>query len=302
MLTYRSLDFSENGEHVVALGCFDGLHKGHTELIRRAKSISEGNGCPLAVFSFEEPPKNFFSENSIPLLTSFKEKKRLMRSLGADLFICIPFDFRIAALAAESFFFDILKNKLNAVHIVCGFNYRFGKDGVGDTALLEKLCRENGIGLSVIPQVCVNGITVSSSEIRNMLAEGNVKNAANLLGRPYSIRSDVVDGQHLGRNLGFPTINQIFEKNSTPLKKGVYATRVRIGRNVRKSITNVGVRPTVDGKNLCAETNIFDFEGDLYGKCVRVEFIDFIRPERKFDSIEELSAQVHSDIERAKNL
>lgn len=300
MRTRESLDFYESQAHVVALGCFDGVHIGHAELIRRAKRIAAEHALPLAVFSFEKPPRNFFCSDGIPILTPFEEKKRIMRSLGTDLFVCVRFDFDIAELSAEQFFFGILKEKLKASHLVCGFNYRFGKNGVGDTALLQRLCEENGVTLSIVPPVAIDGITASSSEIRKMLADGNLKSAARLLGRPYSIVSTVVDGQHLGRTLGFPTVNQLFENDATPLRNGVYATRVRMGHSLKSAITNVGVRPTVDGHTLCAETNIFDFDGDLYGKRLRVEFIDFIRPERKFGSVAELSDQVHRDIECAK--
>lgn len=300
MRTHRSLDFYESQAHVVALGCFDGVHIGHTELIRRAKRIATEHSLPLAVFSFEEPPRNFFCSDGIPIITPFEEKKRIMRSLGTDLFVCARFDSDIAELSAEQFFVEILKKRLKASHLVCGFNYRFGKSGAGDTLLLQKLCDGNGVTLSVVPPVAIDGITASSSEIRKMLADGNVEAATRLLGRPYSIASTVIDGQHLGRTLGFPTVNQLFEHNATPLKNGVYATQVRIGHSLKRAITNVGVRPTVDGHTLCAETNIFDFDGDLYGKRLRVEFIDFIRPERKFNSVAELSDQVHKDIDRAK--
>jgi riboflavin kinase/FMN adenylyltransferase len=153
----------------------------------------------------------------------------------------------------------------------------------------------------VLPPVTLDGVAVSSSEIRRLLSEGDIKQANRLLCRPYSIRAEVINGQHLGRTLGFPTVNQLFPKNSTPLKNGVYVTRVRIGRGVKRAITNVGVRPTVDGSTLCAETNIFDFDGDLYGKLLRVEFLDFIRPEQKFNSIDELRARVLADIELAKS-
>ena len=302
MRTQRSLDFYESRKHVVALGCFDGVHAGHRELIRKAVQIAKKSEHPLAVFSFEEPPRNFFATERIPMLTGLDEKKRLMRALGVDLFVCVPFSLKISELDANQFFADVLLKKFHASAIVCGFNYRFGKNGSGDTVLLQKLCSDNGIDLAVIPPVIIDGVTVSSSAIRQMLARGNVISASRMLGRPYSISSTVIDGQHLGRTLGFPTINQLFDKGITPLKNGVYVTRVRIGRSLKKGITNVGMRPTVNGHTLCAETNIFDFNGDLYGKTVRVEFIDFIRPERKFDSIDELAAQVHRDIETAKGL
>ena len=302
MRTKLSLDFCAEQPHVVALGCFDGVHKGHTELIRQARRIANASSLPLAVFSFAQPPKSFFSSNPISLLTTLEEKKRIMASLGVDLFVCVPFNEEIASMDAERFFYDILKDKLCASYILCGFNYRFGKKGLGDTELLSELCSDNGVGLSVISPIEIDGSTVSSSAIRRALEEGDVRGAASLLGRPYSIRSEVISGQQLGRRLGFPTVNQIFEAGLITPKNGVYLSRIRVGNTVKKGITNVGVRPTVDGENLCAETNIFDFEGDLYGKKIRVEFLDFIRPETKFSCIEELSAQVHRDIEKAKNM
>ncbi len=301
MITKKSLDFCVDRPLVVALGCFDGVHVGHTRLISEALDIAHSKNIASAVFSFKEPPKNYFFKNSAPLLTTPNEKKRLMRSLSPDLFVCVPFDSQIASLSPEEFFENILLKKLNATHIVCGFDYRFGKGGRGNSELLTELCNKHGVGLSVIPPVMIDGLSVSSSEIRKLLGDGDVKKAAVLLGRKYSICSTVVDGQHLGRTLGFPTINQLFDKNITPLRRGVYLTKVRLGHSLYSAITNVGVRPTVDGATLCAETHILDFCGDLYGKNVRVEFVDFIRPEKKFSSVEELSAQVLSDIKAARS-
>ena len=302
MRTKLSLDFQAEQPHIVVLGCFDGVHKGHTALIREARRIAAGASLPLAVFSFSEPPKSFFSSEPIPLLTSLEEKKRIMKSLGVDLFVCLPFDRAIASIEAEQFFYEILKKRLAASFILCGFNYRFGNRGIGSTELLSKLCKENGIGLSVVSPIEIDGTPVSSSAIRRALEEGDVKGAASLLGRPYSICSTVINGQHLGRTLGFPTVNQIFEERLITPKNGVYLSRIRIGNTVKKGVTNVGVRPTVDGQTLCAETHIFDFDGDLYGKRIRVEFLEFIRSEQKFNSVEDLSAQVHRDIEKAKNM
>ena len=301
MITKRSLDFSADRPLVVALGCFDGVHAGHTSLISQTVDIAHQKGISSAVFSFTEPPKNYFFKNSAHVLTPFDEKKRLVRALLPDIFVCVPFDKQIALLSPEEFFTDVLLKKLNATHIVCGFDYRFGSGGSGNSELLADLCDKYGISLSIISPVVIDGITVSSSEIRKLLGEGDVRKAAVLLGRRYSICAPVVDGQHLGRTLGFPTINQLFSNGTTPLRRGVYLTRVRIGRSLYSAITNVGIRPTVDGATLCAETHILDFCGNLYGKNVRVEFVDFIRPEKKFSSVEELSAQVLSDIKAARS-
>ena len=302
MKTYTSLDFDLNSQSVVALGCFDGLHIGHRALIKQARRAASEKGLPLAVFSFSAPPKSFFVKGDIPILTDRDEKKRLMALLGVDILVNIDFSAEIATLSPENFFYSIIKQKLCASAVFCGFNYRFGKGAVGNAELLEPLCEKNDISFFAIPSVSVDGVTVSSSEIRTLLAKGDVAGGAKLLGRNYSIRSSVVSGQHLGRVLGFPTVNQLLSPSAAPLRNGVYLTRTRVGRSVWRSITNVGVRPTVDGSTLCAETNLFDFDGDLYGRNIRVEFLEFIRPEQKFSSIEELTAQVLEDIEKAKRL
>lgn len=301
MITLTASDFQLNTPSVVALGCFDGVHIGHRALIKEARRAATKKKLPLTVFSFSEPPKNFFVKGSVPLLTDKKEKKRLMASLGVDIFVCVDFSLEIASLTPEKFFEDIIISRLCAREVFCGFNYRFGKDALGDAELLSKLCREKSVGFYSIPPVLLDGLTVSSSEIRSQLTSGHVAAAAKLLGRYYSVKSEVVIGKQLGRALGFPTVNQLISKESTPLKNGVYRTRTRIGHLIKPSITNVGVRPTVDGHTLCAETNVFDFDGDLYGRNIRVEFLEFIRPEKKFDSVEQLSKQVQKDIEKAKN-
>ena len=300
MKSYSLSSFTQKRPCVCALGCFDGIHIGHASLIDTAKRISKELSLPSLVWSFREPPKNYFSRENIPLLTTPDEKRETMRALGVDIFISVTFEENIASLSAEDFFYNILIKKINAAHIVCGFNYRFGKGGAGDTAILAKLCEKNNIGLSVIPPVTLGDITVSSSEVRAALTEGRISDANMLLGRPYSLRSKVVDGQHLGRALGFPTLNQKFESGKLVLKNGVYVSRVLFDGKKKYGITNVGSRPTVDGNSLCAETHIFDFKGDLYGKTVKVEFLEFLRPEQKFESLDELTEQVHADIEKAK--
>jgi riboflavin kinase/FMN adenylyltransferase len=302
MKTYTSLDFELNSRSVVALGCFDGLHIGHRALIKQARLAADKQGLPLAVFSFSAPPKSFFIEGGIPILTDRNEKKRLMALLGVDILVSVDFSAEIASLSPEDFFDGIIKQKLCASAVFCGFNYRFGKNAKGNAELLERLCGESAIDFSAIPSVSVDGVIVSSSEIRALLAKGEVSDAAKLLGRNYSIRSSVVSGQRLGRVLGFPTVNQLISPTSAPLRNGVYLTRTRVGRSVWRSITNVGVRPTVDGSTLCAETNLFDFDGDLYGRNIRVEFLEFIRPEQKFPSVEALTAQVLEDIKKAKKI
>lgn len=302
MITKRSLNFNQTDKYAVALGCFDGVHIGHTRLIDVAHKIACQTVVKLAVFSFDEPPKNHFKPGSAPILTTVEEKQSIMVSKGVDLFVSVPFDDSIANLSSDKFFNDILLSHFNPAHVICGFNYRFGKNAEGSLSVMRSLCEENNIGFTSIPPVIIDGITVSSSEIRRLLAEGNVSRAAVLLGRPYAINGAVINGQHLGRTLGFPTLNQVINPSSAILRNGVYVSTVQSDCHVFGAITNVGTRPTVDGKTLCAETHIFNFDGNLYGKNVRVELLEFLRPEKKFDSIEELSEQVHKDIDSAKKI
>lgn len=302
MKTYKSLSYCADCETVCALGCFDGVHIGHVSIINEAKRVSSLLSLPAAVWSFAEPPKNYFLTDKIPLLSSATEKRSLMQRLGVDIFVSVAFDKRVSSMSALDFFEKVLLGQMKAKHLVCGFNYRFGKGGEGDTALLENLCAKHGIGISVMPPVKLNGTAVSSSEIRALLLNGDISQANRYLGRPYSIRAKVIDGQHLGRTLGFPTLNQRYPSKKLAVARGVYLSRVLINKKAFYGITNVGYRPTVGGNSLYAETNVFDFNDNVYGKTVTVELLEFIRAEKKFGSVELLSEQVHRDMAQAKEM
>jgi riboflavin kinase/FMN adenylyltransferase len=240
--------------------------------------------------------------NELKSLTSFSEKKKLVRSFGVDVFICVPFNEKISKLSPRDFFVDILVNQLNAKHIFCGFNYRFGYKGSGDVELLRLMCDEFDIELTVFDEIKLDDVTVSSSAIRSYLLEGELEKAEKMLGRPFSLYGKIKDGQHLGRKLGFPTINQELSADKLLIKNGVYLTRVRFGKSIKYGITNIGWRPTVDGKFPICETHILDFSGNLYGKYVTVEFLKFIREEKKFNSLEELTAQVQRDMDIVRKI
>ena len=291
-----------NGDSAVALGCFDGVHIGHSKIISETVKVARELSLTSAVWSFQAPPKSVLNEelsSASSVLTPKNEKRALIRKLDVDVLICVPFDLKIAKLSPREFFVDILLKRLNAKHIFCGFNYRFGYRGSGDVSLLRSLCNEFSVSLTVFDEITVGGKTVSSSAIRAFLASGEIERAQEMLGRPFSIRGIVKDGQHLGRTLGFPTVNQELPKDKATVKNGVYLTRVRLGRTTKFGVTNIGMRPTVEGKELVCETHILNYSGNLYGKCLTVEFLKFIRPERKFNSLDELSAQVHLDMRSA---
>ncbi len=298
----HSIHYHTDTPTVVALGCFDGVHLGHAAVIRAAKEQADRLGIATAVFTFTEPPKNFFSPHSVPLITPPAQKEALISRIGADLLLSIPFDKEIATLSAEDFLRLVLRDRLRAAHIVCGFNYSFGARGAGNVALLESFCREKGIGLTVMPPIEADGQTVSSSLIRQAVMEGDLPTVRRLLGRNYSLCARVIDGQKLARRLGFPTLNQEIPEGVAVPRYGVYATRIHGVDSPAPlhGITNVGMRPTVKGTLLCSETHIFDFDGDLYGKELTVEFLAFLRPEAAFSSIDKLQEQVNADIVTAR--
>ena len=301
MRVYHSAYTKSACDSAVALGCFDGVHIGHTKIIKSMVEEAKKSAlCPI-VWSFQAPPKSYFS-NEPAIITPLSQKRKLIRELGAEMLISTNFNEKIASLSPNDFFEDILIGCLNAKHVFCGFNYRFGKGGSGDVNLLAKLCEKHGIKLTVFDEIKLGAVSVSSSAVRSYLLAGDIENAQKMLGRPYYIREKIQDGQHLGRTLGFPTVNQSVPNNCLPIKNGVYLTRAKFLGKTKYGITNIGMRPTVKGHERVAETNIFDFEGSLYGRYVTVEFLKFIRAERKFDSIEELSTQVQKDIQTAKEL
>ena len=299
-----STDFSYSHSFpcVVALGCFDGVHLGHASVITAAKRKAEVLGLPLCLWSFTEPPKRFYNPEATPLLTDKKTKEDLVKKLGVDIYISVNFNKKISSLSPEEFFEAIILRSLKASCIVCGFNFTFGKLGKGNIETLKRLCEANGIELISMPAEVVNGLPVSSSKIRECLSLGDLDTATVLLGRPYSVKSKVVDGKHLGRSLGFPTINQKIDKGICLPQSGVYLTRSTFDGLSYYSITNIGTQPTVGGDKIISETHIFDFSGDLYSKEVTVEFLKFIRPVKKFTSLDELTNQISTDVSTAKKL
>lgn len=302
MLIYHSTDVLLDSPTVVALGCFDGVHIGHASVIQKAKQIAQARSLPLAVFTFQEPPRNFFSPRSVPLICTTEEKLSILSSLGVDAVFCMPLSREIFEMNAEAFVRQTLLLKLRAKHVVCGYNYTFGKNALGTPALIQSVCEESDVGLDVLPETELGGTAVSSSRIRAAISDGNVEEARALLGRPFSITSRVVDGQRLARKLGFPTVNVLPDERLVLPRKGVYLTLTTVDGKSYRGITNAGTRPTVDTKFVCVETHLLDFEGDLYGKLIKTEFLRFIRDERSFPSVDDLAEQVKKDINSARSM
>lgn len=274
----------------VAIGCFDGLHIGHTQVIESAVE-KKSEDTASAVITFDVNTQKLMSN---------EDKRELIYSLGVDEIISFKLS-EIKQLSPEQFVRDILKSRLNVKHISVGFNFRFGRNASGDVNLLQSLCRRLGISVTVIPPVKLSGKTVSSTAIRDMLTSGNVSGAEKMLGRPFKLTEKVVHGAGRGeRELGIPTINQKVGEDIFTPKFGVYRSRVIVNGEALNSVTNVGIRPTVSGKDINYETHIFDSHNDLYGETVTVELLEFIRNEKKFETLSELKTQMEADIATVK--
>lgn len=277
-------------ESAIALGTFDGIHIGHQAVLNSALN---SKSYPI-VITFDIPPRNHFGK-SVGLLQLPEDKKRCLTALGFKKVIFLDF-LKLKNLKPQEFL-KCLKDDYNCESISCGFNYRFGKDGKGDVRLLKDFCNNNGIELRVLDPVTENGETVSSTYIRHLLSCGEIKQANELLYKPFGFTAKVVDGDKRGRTIGFPTINQRYPENLTKIKNGVYKSSVLIDGKIYNAITNIGVRPTFKTDYISAETNIQGFDGDIYGRDIELSLIEFIRDERTFSGVAELKEQIKRDIE-----
>lgn len=277
----------------VALGLFDGLHRGHQQVIQKAASYQKD--LLPAVFSFDYDNSSLITKPDFKRLLSPTLKIRLLQKMGVQLFIHPPFS-SIRELSASRFLEDILVKSLSAKAIFCGYDYRFGKNAEGDTDMLRSFCAAHGIHCEVAPALTEGGTPISSTRIRACIREGKMEAAQKMLGYAYTIDFPVSQGQKLGRRLGFPTINQPYPKDSLLPRFGVYAAWAEIDGKRYMGVANIGVKPTVGAHNVpAAETYVIGYEGELYGKQVPLSLVHFVRPEQKFNSVEELKSQISRD-------
>ena len=285
-------------ERVIALGFFDGVHLGHGALLRRAAEEAKKRGCESAVFTFDRPPKEVITGIPCPLINSPEDRAELVKRLyGIDEMIMVPFDDEMRTTPWDRFVTDILVGRYGAVHLVAGHDHHFGHKNQGSPELLREKCAELGLGCDIIPAVTIGGITVSSTHIRKLLEEGDVETARAFLGHPHVLTQTVGHGRQLGRTIGIPTANLVAPPHVLLPRRGVYAAKITLpdGRAFG-GVTNVGVRPTVNnGQDVTVEPWILDFDGDLYGQAIRVEFYRRLRDERKFDSLAALRSQIETD-------
>ena len=289
----------------LAIGFFDGLHKGHQAVINEAKEKAVELGIRSAVMTFDPHPSHLFGDgaNKVGYITHYSEKVRLLKSMGVDALFIVTFDWSLASLSPEQFI-DIFLKKLHIKHVTAGFDFTFGSKGAGTMEMMATLS-DGVFGTSIIEKVTDNEDKVSSTRIRRLLSEGDVEETASLLGRPYRTVGIVVDGEKRGRLLGFPTANVLPENNTVLPANGVYAVHFTVSGRVYDGVCNVGVKPTFhDSSDMQAiiEVHVLDFDGDLYGKEAAVDWVGHIRDEKKFSSIELLIEQISKDKNSASEI
>ncbi|MBE6113147.1 MAG: bifunctional riboflavin kinase/FAD synthetase [Peptococcaceae bacterium] len=286
----------------VVLGNFDGIHRGHQQLIHLGRQIADQNDEELAVFTFY-PQIHQVVDPAFCYLLSEQQKLERFGNLRVDVVETVPFDETIATLSPEEFVKTILAEKLRARHIVVGFNYSFGHKGAGNPQLLQELAEKYQIAVTVMEPYQLDGELVCSTAIRQALRDGNVEQANHLLGYTYSIEGPVVHGNQIGRTIGFPTANIQPQEGILLPGNGVYAALTTVDGKVYPGILNIGLRPTIErstGVNI--EVNLFGFDDDIYGKTIRTELHYFLRSEKKFENLDALKAQLQQDKEETAKL
>ena len=291
-------------KRVIALGFFDGVHKGHGALLRTVAQVADRLGAKPCAFTFDRSPTAAITGQAVPLLSSVEDRVWLMRRYyGIEEVIVAPFD-GMQKMDWQDFVSEYLPKELGAVHVVAGHDFHFGYLGKGNPQRLQEKCRELGMGCDIIQKVEQDGITISSTYIRTLIAQGEVERADQFLGHPHTLTNRVAHGKKIGTTtLGFPTVNLLIPQGVIVPAFGVYATRVWFDGQCRCAVTNVGVRPTVEDNDghVTVEGFILDFDGDLYGHEIRMEFYKYLRPEQCFPSMDALAAEIRRNAQQTRD-
>ena len=301
MRVFRSYLRPVPGPTAIAIGNFDGVHRGHGALLERLCDVACESRLPPTILTFEPHPREFFSPASAPArLSTLREKLELLADAGVEQAMVCRFNKAFAALSADQFIEQVLMGGLRARHLIIGDDFRFGKGRAGDFALLQVAGRQFGFAVEAMGSVTVDGERVSSSGVRAALAAGDMEHAARLLGRPYIIDGKVTQGQQLGRQWGFPTANIRIKHNPLPMT-GVFAVEVGgLGDMPLPGVANLGIRPTVGGTRPLLEVHLFDFDRDIYGAHISVRFVHKLRNEQRFPNFDALKAQIAADAVAAR--
>lgn len=289
----------KQNRQIIALGFFDGVHVGHQALLRQCVRLAAENGCQAAAITFDTHPDALVYGKAPGLINTPADRDALLRQYGMEAVTVLPFDKAMMNTPWQDFFRTLLEQE--AAGIVCGSDFRFGSRGEGDARKLSAACMEAGIPCAVVPEQTVDGIRVSSTHIRHLLEAGEMETAVRFLGHPHFLTGEVISGRHLGRTLGIPTANLRLPEGLAVPKFGVYACLADVDGKKHPAVTNIGTRPTVSGHHVTVEPWILDFDGDLYGREITLEFYRFLRPERKFPSLEALQAEIRKNAAETRN-
>lgn len=291
-----TLDFQLYRETAVAVGKFDGLHRGHRLLLEEILN-RKAQGFASCVFTFDPSPAVLFGSGDGKELTTREEKRAILAGMGVDILVEFPLDFTTAAMPPEDFVAEVLVNRMNTAWIAAGRDVSFGAKGAGDAAQLKHLGGQYGFGVTIIDKISFHNREISSTYVRELVEAGKMREAEKLLGAPYPVRGKVAHGRRLGRTLGMPTVNILPPAEKLLPPNGVYYSAVQVAGQRYASISNVGYKPTVtEDRRLGVETYIYDFDQDIYGEEICVELLEFRRPEKHFDSVEALKHQMSKDI------
>jgi len=300
---YGLAEFHESLPHpVVTMGNFDGIHRGHQEIFRiLLREAEENRGTALVITFFPHPLKVLQPERAPRLITCLEDRIELIKCCGVGHILCLPFTEDFAGWDPERFIRDILIQKLGTRKVLVGEDFRFGKNREGNIDLLQQKGKPYGYTVQKIDPVQLDGMEVSSTRIRQCIQDGLIRESATMLGRPYSISGKVVPGERRGKTLGFPTANLATDAELLP-PNGVYAVRVILGGNRRPGVASLGVKPTFSGTQFTIEAHLFDFDEDIYGQSLRIEFVEWIREERYFPDAQTLVHQIDRDAQEARRI
>ncbi len=285
---------------IYALGFFDGVHLGHQALLRECRRMAEETGCQAGVVTFTGHPDTLVLGQTPKLLCSYDDRKRLFSLFKMETLVELPFDKKMMTTHWSAFLSALVD--AGAAGFVCGYDFRFGAGGLGTAKKLQAFCNRRNLPCAIVEQQSVDGVRVSSTQIRSLLESGDMEQVNKLLGHPHIFTGTVVPGRHLGHTIGIPTANMELPAELLQPKTGVYACSAWVDGKLYAAVTNIGSRPTVGGHQTRAESWLLDFDGDLYGKQLTLAFHQYLRPEEKFDSLEELRAQIQKDAAKTRKI
>ena len=285
---------------IYALGFFDGVHLGHQALLTACRKLAEQHGCKAGAVTFTTHPDRLVAGKAPALLNTNEDKRRLLHFYGMETVVELSFDRTLMTTPWTDFLNQLLSG--GAAGFVCGDDFRFGAKGSGTAEKLAAFCEEKSLPYAVVPEQLLEGERISSTRIRAAMEQGNFVLTGRLLGHPHILTGTVLPGRQLGRTIGIPTANLLLPPELIVARFGVYACKVWVDGKEYLAVTNIGIRPTVDGQGVTVEAHLLDFDGDLYGKEITIAFCDFLRSEQKFENLDELKTQITADISKTRTI